>query len=45
VYHPNVAPEPPMYDKVVELPAQILVDVADTEVGATGKGFTVIVTV
>jgi hypothetical protein len=45
VYHPNVVPEPPVYDNTVGLPAQTVVRVAETEVGATGNGFTVMVTV
>lgn len=43
--HVNVVPDPPEYESVVLLPLHIVVDVALTEAGATGSGFTVIVTV
>ena len=45
VYQLNVVPLPPEYDKVVPTPEQTVKLVAVTEVGATGNGFTVIVTV
>jgi hypothetical protein len=44
LYQLKVVPEPPEYDNVVDCPAQMVLDVAETLVGATGKGFTVTVT-
>jgi hypothetical protein len=44
VYQLKVVPEPPVYCNEVDCPAQIVVDVAVAEVGATGSGLTVIVT-
>ena len=43
VYHPKVVPDPPLYDKVVDCPAQIGFGLAETLVGATGSGLTVII--
>ena len=45
VYQLNVVPLPPVYDKVVPTPEQTVKLVAVTEVGVTGNGFTVMVTV
>ena len=40
----KVVPDPPEYESVVLFPLHIVVEVALTEVGATGNGLTVIVT-
>jgi hypothetical protein len=45
LYQLKVVPEPPEYDNVVDCLAQIIVDVAETPVGAVGKGLIVIVIV
>ena len=45
VYHLKVVPEPPVADNVVDPPAQTADGLALTEVGATGNGLTVTVTV
>ena len=44
VIHRKVVPDPPTAFRVVDSPAQIVAGAAFTDVGATGNGFTLIVT-